>query len=213
MAEKCECPPEAGAATCEPTTTRASVACPACTQQGSTIDMLTLKAMLVRPLTELRDVEYRFCRTPECPTVYYSADGEQQFLERDIREQVHNKHPDDDSVFVCYCFRHTPESIKRELDLTGRSTVVAAITAGIQAGHATLALVVVGSQVAAPASGGHSHPSAIKRHSFQHCPVSCWPNEVVVRHAYPSELLSQSLPISIDLRVTPRSSVPLGGSP
>ncbi len=135
MAEKCECPPEAGAATCEPTTTRASVACPACTQRGSTIDTLTLKAMLVRPLTELRDVEYRFCRSPECPTVYYSADGEQQFLERDIRESVHNKHPDDDSVFVCYCFRHTPESIKREFDLTGRSTVVAAITAGMQAGQ------------------------------------------------------------------------------
>ncbi len=135
MAEKCECPPEAGAATCEPTTTRASVPCPACTQQGSTIDTLTLKAMLVRPLTELRDVEYRFCRTPECPTVYYSADGEQQFLERDIRELVHNKHPDDDSVFVCYCFRHTPESIKKELTLTGRSSVVAEITAGIQAGQ------------------------------------------------------------------------------
>ena len=109
--------------------------CPACARQGNTIDTLTLKAMLVRPLTELRAVEYRFCRTPECPTVYYSADGEQQFLERDIRESVHNKHPDDDSVFVCYCFRHTPESIKREFDLTGRSTVVAAVTAGMQAGQ------------------------------------------------------------------------------
>ncbi len=135
MAENCECPPEAGTATCEPTTSQASVACPACTQQGSTIDMLTLKAMLVRPLTELREVEYRFCRTPECPIVYFSADGEQQFLERDIREHVHNKHPDDDSVYVCYCFRHTPESIKKELTLTGRSSVVAEITAGIQAGQ------------------------------------------------------------------------------
>ena len=135
MAEGCECPAEAGTATCELTTARPSAECPACARPGKTVDTLTLKAMLVRPLTELRDVEYRFCRSPECPTVYYSADGEQQFLERDIRELVHNKHPDDDSVFVCYCFRHTPESIKKELAVTGRSTVVAAITAGIQAGQ------------------------------------------------------------------------------
>ncbi len=135
MAENCECPPEAGSETCELTAAEPGVACPACARPGKTVDTLTLKAMLARPLTELRTVEYHFCRTPECPIVYYSADGEQQFLERDIREHVHNKHPDDDSVFVCYCFRHTPESIKRELDLTGRSTVVAAITAAIQAGQ------------------------------------------------------------------------------
>ena len=135
MAEKCECPPEAGSETCEPTSARPSVACPACARPGKTVGALTLKAMLAHPLTELREVEYRFCRTPECSTVYYSADGEQQFLERDIREHVHNKHPDDDSVFVCYCFRHTPESIEKELATTGRSTVVAAITAGIQAGQ------------------------------------------------------------------------------
>ncbi len=135
MAEKCECPPEAGSETCEPTSARPSMACPACARPGKTVDSLTLKAMLAHPLTELRAVEYHFCRTPECPTVYYSADGDQQFLEQDIREHVHNKHPDDDSVFVCYCFRHTPESIKKELAITGRSTVVATITAGIQAGQ------------------------------------------------------------------------------
>lgn len=135
MAEKCECPPEAGTATCEAATTSPTVACPSCAQPGKTVDGLTLKAMLAHPLTALREVEYRFCRTPECPTVYYSTDGEQQFLERDIREPVHNKHPEDESVFVCYCFRHTPESIKKELAQTGSSTVVAAITDGIQAGQ------------------------------------------------------------------------------
>ncbi|MCI0776583.1 MAG: hypothetical protein J4N95_00250 [Chloroflexi bacterium] len=135
MAENCECPPEGGTTTREPATAGSSLACPACAQSGKTIDTLTLKAMLVHSLTELREVDYRFCRTSECSVVYYSADGEQQFLERDLRETVHNKHPDDDGVFVCYCFRHTPQSIKRELAETGRSTVVASITAGIQAGQ------------------------------------------------------------------------------
>ncbi len=111
------------------------MACPACSQSGKTIDTLTLKAMLARSLTELREVEYLFCRTSECSVVYYSADGDQQFFERDLRESVHNKHPDDDNVFVCYCFRHTPKSIKEELARTGDSTVVASITSAIQAGQ------------------------------------------------------------------------------
>jgi len=67
--------------------------------------------------------------------VYYSAGGEQRFTEDDLRERVHQKHPADEDVFVCYCFRHTPRSIEAELASTGRSTVVASITAGIQAGQ------------------------------------------------------------------------------
>ncbi len=135
MTENCECPSEAGSETCEPATATSSVACPACAESGKTIDSLTLKAMLAHSLTELRETEYRFCRTTDCSVVYYSVDGKQQFSERDLREAVHNKHPDDDSVFVCYCFRHTPQSIKEEIVRTGGSTVVASITAGIQAGQ------------------------------------------------------------------------------
>ncbi len=135
MTEKCECPAEAGSATCQLSATRPTVACPACQAQGKPVDSITLKAMLTLPLTELRDVEYRFCRTPDCPTVYYSTDGRQRFSEEDLRERVHQKHPADDHVLVCYCFRHTPRSIKAEVAGTGHSTVVAAITAGIRAGQ------------------------------------------------------------------------------
>jgi len=91
--------------------------------------------MLALPLTEVRDMEYRFCRTPDCPTVYYSEDGQQRFREDDLRERVHQKHPHDDDVFVCYCFRHTPLSIRSEILTTGGSTVVETITAGIKAGQ------------------------------------------------------------------------------
>ncbi|MBI3327087.1 MAG: hypothetical protein HYZ81_10360 [Nitrospinae bacterium] len=99
------------------------------------MDSLTLKALLIVSLTLLRDVEYRFCRTPDCPTVYYSVDGLQRFEEKDVRERVYQKHPTDDAVFVCYCFRHTVGSIEAEFAKTRTSTVVAAITAGIQAGQ------------------------------------------------------------------------------
>lgn len=135
MNETCICPPEAGAATCELAATPPRVLCPACEQPGKRVDTLTLKALLAVPLTELRAVEYRFCRTPDCPTVYYSVDGQQQFGEDALRERVHQKHPTADDAFACYCFRHTPSSIKAELAGTGRSTVIERITAGIQAGQ------------------------------------------------------------------------------
>ena len=129
------CPAEAGAATCEWRAPASSVLCPTCVQKGKRVDILTLKAWLAVPLTELRAVEYAFCRTPDCPTVYYSLDGQQQFEEDALRERVHQKHPTADDVFVCYCFRHSPGSIRAELLATGHSTVVETVTAGIQAGQ------------------------------------------------------------------------------
>lgn len=103
--------------------------CPTCQQAGKPVETLTLKALLAVPLTELRAVEYHFCSTPECSTVYFSADGSQFFGEVQLRERVYQKHPDDSSVFVCYCFRHTVENIKQE-----PKAVVAAVTQGIKAG-------------------------------------------------------------------------------
>jgi len=135
MSDECSCPPEAGAATCEVRAAPQKALCPTCQQPGKSVDSLTLKALLSVPLTEIRPVEYRFCRTADCPTVYFSIDGSQQLEERELRERVYQKHPDADDVFVCYCFRHTAGSIRRELAETGGSTVVEAITAGIQAGQ------------------------------------------------------------------------------
>ena len=135
MTEECACPPEAGAATCVATATLPSVSCPACQGAGKPVDTLTLKALLAISLTEVRASDYRFCRTPDCSVVYYSVDSQQRFGEDALRERVFQKHPSADDVFVCYCFRHTPRTIKAELATTGRSTVVADITAGIQAGQ------------------------------------------------------------------------------
>ncbi len=109
--------------------------CPRCKQAGKHVDLSTLKALLAVPLTQLRHPEYRFCPTPGCPVVYFSVDGTQSFSEAEVRERVYQKHPADDEVFVCYCFRHTVGSIKAELAATHQSTIVEAVTAGIQAGQ------------------------------------------------------------------------------
>jgi hypothetical protein len=110
-------------------------ACPTNGQIGKIIDSLTLKALLARPLTEIRDINYRFCQAPNCPTVYYSADGVQLFAEPELRESVYQKHATEDAMPVCYCFQHTVGSIRAEIERTGSSTVVAKINVGIQAGQ------------------------------------------------------------------------------
>lgn len=135
MTETCQCPPEAGAATCEVRVLPVErVVCPTNGKAGKVVDTRTVKALLSLPLTEVRSPPYYFCKEADCPTVYYSADG-QTFTEAHLRERVYQKHPNDDEVHVCYCFRHTPASIQDEWTKTGDTTVVASITAGIQAGQ------------------------------------------------------------------------------
>lgn len=96
---------------------------------------ITLKAMLNVSLLALRDTPYLFCRAAECDVVYFSADGAQSFTKAQIRVPVHQKEPDDETVPVCYCFRHSPASIRAEWLATGASTVIEEINSGIQAGQ------------------------------------------------------------------------------
>lgn len=109
--------------------------CPTCGQKGKKIDNLTLKAMLQVSLRAVREVPYLFCRTAGCPVVYFAADGIQVFTKDQIRVPVHQKEPDNDHIPICYCFCHSPATIRAEWLATGRSTVVEEIEAGIKAGQ------------------------------------------------------------------------------
>lgn len=109
--------------------------CPTNGRPGQPIDPLILKACLAVSLSEVRPTAYHFCRETDCPVVYYSGDGDQVFDEAALRERVYQKHPDDDDVLVCYCFRHTVGSIRSELRTTGTSAAVDAIRTGIRAGQ------------------------------------------------------------------------------
>ncbi|HLB24396.1 MAG TPA: hypothetical protein VJP07_09905 [Dehalococcoidia bacterium] len=134
--DACSCPTEAGATTCERASAPATIrACPACGKPGKRVEQRTLKGLLAVPLTQLRDVEYRFCRTPDCAVVYFSVDGAQRFDEDAVRERVFQKHPADDDALVCYCFRHTVGSIRSRHDVPAGGSVIAEIQAGIQAGQ------------------------------------------------------------------------------
>ena len=109
--------------------------CPQCGLQGKRVQEVTLKAMLSVSLVELRAVPYYFCRTADCPVVYFSADGTQTFSGAMLRERVYQKEPGDDTVWVCYCFRHSAESIRTDLLTTSSGTVIPAIEQAIAAGQ------------------------------------------------------------------------------
>jgi hypothetical protein len=97
--------------------------------------VLTVKALLACSLDVLRDTAYAFCQQQPCPVVYFSADGMQRLAEADLRERVHQKAPGADDVFVCYCFRHTPGTLRAAHRATGTGTVIDQITRNIQAGR------------------------------------------------------------------------------
>ena len=109
--------------------------CPACGQKGKKVESLTIKAMLEVSLLAIRDVSYLFCRTAECPVVYFSADGSQSFTKEQIRVPVYQKEPHDESVLVCYCFYHSPATLRAEFLRTGASRAKEEIAQGIKAGQ------------------------------------------------------------------------------
>lgn len=109
--------------------------CPLCGSRGKVVNTQTLKALLAVSLENVRATDYRFCRTESCSVVYFSTGGEQTFTEIDLREPVHQKHPMNDDVFVCYCFRHTPGTIRTELLTIRASTVIKTITDGLKSGQ------------------------------------------------------------------------------
>lgn len=135
MSDSCQCLSEAGVNACELKVRASPPVCPTNHQPGKPVETLTVKALLALPLTRLLPQAYYFCWAPDCPTVYYSEDGAQRFTEADLREKVYQKHLTADEVWVCYCFHHTVGSIRQELTRSGSSSVVARVTAGIQAGQ------------------------------------------------------------------------------
>jgi len=108
--------------------------CPNCKQKGRPVEGQTVKSMLAVSLRAVRDVDSLFCRTRDCPVVYFTADGTQTFTTGDVRERVYQKEPDSDDVLVCYCFGHTLGEIRAA---TGEFAlaIVENINAGIKAGQ------------------------------------------------------------------------------
>lgn len=114
----------------------ASEVCETCGSKGVRVDPITLKALFT-PAALRRGVppDPRFCPKAECPVVYFDSAAAVVFTEDDLIVRVHAKHPHEDDVPVCYCFEHSPGTIRREIEQTGSSTASKFITAEVKAGH------------------------------------------------------------------------------
>ena len=140
MTESCCCPPEAGNAVCDlpaqdfQRPTRAANACPECGKTGKPIQVQTVKSLLSVSLRQVQDVKYLFCRTQNCPVVYFPNDGEQTFTVGHIREHVYQKEPEVQAVFICYCFRYTVGDL-HAASPAGRTAIMDEINTGINAGQ------------------------------------------------------------------------------
>lgn len=127
--------PEQAHACCTPVAKpKAAASCPACGTEGKPVKPVTLRSLLqahLRP--QVRDEGYRFCASPGCALVYYSADGAQTFARPDLTVRVGVKETGAPRP-LCYCFGHSAESIQAEWTRTGKTMVVDSIKAELKAG-------------------------------------------------------------------------------
>lgn len=116
-----------------PNPSKEADACPRCHTRGKPVDNVTLKSLLTP--AAMRRLEphaaHRFCRTPECPVVYFAVSA--VFTETDVTVPVFQK-ARGGSTPVCYCFGYTADSIIGAVNHDGKSAVVAQITEYVDAG-------------------------------------------------------------------------------
>ena len=107
--------------------------CPSCKHPGKTVDLITVKSLLVADaLREVRkDASYHFCSTKNCDVVYYS--DQDFFSKSQVNVRVFQKE-DKDPLMVCYCFCFSREKIVKEIERTGKSTAVEEISRYVSEG-------------------------------------------------------------------------------
>ena len=108
--------------------------CPEANSPGRPVKAATVEHMV--PPDQSSDVaghDWFFRDSPTCDVVYFSPDG--AVLRRaDLTVRVGVKEIAPPHL-VCYCFDHSVESIRNEVERTGESTVVASVTDKVRAGE------------------------------------------------------------------------------
>jgi len=102
--------------------------CPASGDLGTSVSIVTLQSLLLDEAVGTLDVtsEFYFCPGPGCDIVYFNGDREQIFRKVDVKVRVGQKETSS-PIPLCYCFGHSFESIRAEIEQLGASTAVADI--------------------------------------------------------------------------------------
>jgi hypothetical protein len=114
--------------------------CPRNGKPGKAVPRQTLQSLTFVDLYDLDASHYWFCEAPDCPIVYFDAQGITIAVDQ-LRVPVWQKQTNDPTVPVCYCRKLTPAMIQDEVAHTGQSTAVAHVSAIIQAGRCACDLV------------------------------------------------------------------------
>jgi hypothetical protein len=109
--------------------------CRRCGNRGRAIPKHTVESLLKpEALSRLYEGDYFFDESPDCEIVYFSNKRASSFTKTDVRVRVGIKETQA-PIPICYCFGHTVESARAEIEATGKSTVAARITREIRAGN------------------------------------------------------------------------------
>jgi len=108
--------------------------CPAAGKRGKPVPLVTLRSLVLpEHAAVVEGREWFFCSLPDCEVVYFTHDG--QTLEKNaLKVRVGLKEKEAPRP-ACYCFGHSVESIREEIEKRGRSTVVASIRDKVEAGE------------------------------------------------------------------------------
>lgn len=108
--------------------------CPVAGNPGKRVPLVTVRSLVGDTgAFEAEGREWFFCDLSDCDVVYFARDGT-TILKHALRVRVGVKEQEAPRP-VCYCFGHTVESIRQEIERTGRSTVAASIKDRIEAGE------------------------------------------------------------------------------
>lgn len=108
--------------------------CPTCHQKGKHVDTQTVKGVLGVSL-EIVDKgnPYYYCKTQDCPVVYFHENGGQIIGQEDLQVGVYHKAPDDKQTQMCYCFDITVGDVFNDFIINEGQKCIDKIRAGIAA--------------------------------------------------------------------------------
>lgn len=156
----------------------ADALCPVAGRRGKRVPLVTLRS-LVRPdhVAVVEGREWFVCDQPECDIVYFTHDG--RTLDTSSLKVRVGPEEKEAPRLVCYCFGHTVESIRQEIQETGRSSVVTSIRRQVDAGECSCELLnpketcclgdVIKTVKEALASTGVSRPDGRPAGSWSQC--------------------------------------------
>lgn len=89
--------------------------CPNCGVEGQKVKNITVRSMVLDNLIEsVGDQDFFFCRTSDCPVVYFENTSGRRFDKQDVKVKVWLKETED-PIPVCYCSEVTEKEILDEI--------------------------------------------------------------------------------------------------